>query len=414
MTEAAKSRTEGGSALTALLRSGLGAIVIAWKARFFSGKPVPGSPDPERGLSTEIERQAEILRAALAASPDPHFLFDHEFRVTYANPAAARIAPDALTGPFQPRLKTAFTSGEPITGEIDFDNRRYDYRLVPLPRMAGETVAVLALLRDITDHAATEQKLRQALDETEKARALAEQANQAKSRFLAAASHDLRQPLQATRLFLEVLGHRMSNNEGRDVLDRAKEALAGCDDLLKTLLDLSTLQADTVKLDIRKVPLDILFSRLLDECSPMADNKGLQLRVVPSGQVVRSDPIMLQRMLRNLLNNAIRYTSRGSVLLGCRRQGRNLLICIVDTGCGIAENLQELIFEEFYQVANRARNRTEGLGLGLSIVRRQALLLKHGLLVRSHVGRGSCFAVSVPLADDDAALKDTAIKDTAR
>jgi hypothetical protein len=153
------------------------------------------------------------------------------------------------------------------------------------------------------------------------------------------------------------------------------EALSGSDELLKTLLDLSTLEAGIVTTEIRDLSLETLFARLLDECAPMALAKGLDLRVVPSGLIVRSDPVILQRMIRNLLNNAIRYTSTGKVLLGCRRRGCHVLIAVVDTGCGIPPGQEDLIFEEFYQVGNSGRSRAEGLGLGLSIVRRQARLL---------------------------------------
>jgi CheY-like chemotaxis protein len=248
----------------------------------------------------------------------------------------------------------------------------------------------------VTDRAATEERLRQALAETERARRSAEQADQAKSRFLAAASHDLRQPLQATRLFLEVLARRLHDHDGREILEHAMDALAGGDDLLKSLLDLSALQSETVRLDVRAVAIQPLFGRLLAECAPLAAAKGLRLRSVSGAAVVSSDPVMLRRMLRNLLSNAIRYTSQGSVLLGCRRRGPDVLISVVDTGCGIAEGERDLIFEEFYQAGGRTRRSVEGLGLGLAIVRRQAALLGHRLDLKSRPGHGSTFSVVVP------------------
>ncbi|WP_142850124.1 ATP-binding protein [Telmatospirillum sp. J64-1] len=228
----------------------------------------------------------------------------------------------------------------------------------------------------------------------------AQRAQEAKSRFLAAASHDLRQPLQATRLFLDVLMLRQKDEKLREVTERAVEALEGANSLLNTLLDVSTLEAGIVKPEIRDLPVNQILIALARDCAPEAMAVGLRLSMVPCSAVVRSDPVLLQRMVRNLVVNAIRYTGEGRILLGCRRRGDRLSIEVWDTGPGIPEDRLNLIFEDFYQIGNPERDRRKGLGLGLSIVQRTGELLGHRIWVRSRLGKGSAFGVVVPVVGE--------------
>ncbi len=253
----------------------------------------------------------------------------------------------------------------------------------------GRPVRGSGINMDVTERRRAEQALRRAKE-------AAERASAAKSRFLAAASHDLRQPLQALDLQRAVLARRVADPE---VLQTVRELGLSVDvmrNTLDALLDLSQLETGAMRAEVGEFRLDELFRRIVSEFRGLAAERGLELRVVPSGTVVRSDPRLLERVLQNLVSNAVKYTRAGKVLLGGRRRGGLLRVEVWDTGIGIAPDQLEAIFEEFYQVANPARERRFGHGLGLSIVRAAAELLGHRLDVRSRAGRGSVFAVEVP------------------
>ncbi|NVD40447.1 response regulator [Ensifer sp. HO-A22] len=231
----------------------------------------------------------------------------------------------------------------------------------------------------------------------------AQAADRAKTRFLAAASHDLRQPIHALSLLvstLAILGQRgnVASGDARDLAARAKSAVGNLSGLLNALLDISRLDAGIVTIANETVALRDLFRDLRDEFAAEATERGVQLRVVGSDLLVDSDPMMLRRILNNLLSNAFRYTKTGSILLGCRRRGNFVEIQVLDTGCGIPADQQAMVFEEFVQLQNPARDRTQGLGLGLAIVRRTAELLQHPLRLVSVPGRGSMFSITVPKA----------------
>ncbi len=227
---------------------------------------------------------------------------------------------------------------------------------------------------------------------------LLEAASKAKSRFLAAASHDLRQPLAALMIFLDLLESERLSVKGKDILDHAQQSTASLRNLLDALLDISKFDAGVIKPDFRTILIRDLFDELGNEFMPLAERKGISLRFVPSGAAVRSDPNLLSQILRNLIANAIRYTKSGRVLVGCRHRAGMLAIEVHDTGIGIPENQLPKIFDEFYQVGNAERDRQQGLGLGLSIVDRAARLLGHSVTVRSRLGKGSSFGLIVPLA----------------
>lgn len=226
----------------------------------------------------------------------------------------------------------------------------------------------------------------------------AERANLSKTRFLAAASHDLLQPLNAARLSISVLSAMQTSGEARTLASQIDQSLQTIEDLIKTLLDISKLDAGVVKPDMKDFPLDEVLSVLEASFSPQAAAKGLKLKVRRCGLMVRSDPMLLLRVLQNLVSNALRYTEAGGVLVGVRRRGEHCLIDVVDTGSGISEDERETIFEEFYRGAAAAGGSHAGLGLGLSIVQRTALTLGHSLFVKSELGKGSTFRLQVEYA----------------
>ncbi|HXQ52174.1 MAG TPA: chemotaxis protein CheB [Stellaceae bacterium] len=250
---------------------------------------------------------------------------------------------------------------------------------------------ILLAIDDVTER-------NRAAELVEAAKLQAEQANLGKSRFLAAASHDLRQPLQTISLLQGLLASKVKDEGALKLVARLDETLTAMSGMLNTLLDINQLEAGIVRAETVSFPVTDLIERLRAEFSYHAASQRLGWRVVSSRLAVHSDPRLLEQMLRNLLANAMKYTLRGKVLLGCRRRGDKLRIEIWDTGPGIPEGQLRRIFEEFHQLDNPARERTRGLGLGLAIVQRLADLLGHRIDVRSHPGKGSVFAVEVPLA----------------
>ena len=263
-----------------------------------------------------------------------------------------------------------------------------DIRLSPIE--VGGRALISASIRDVSRQKAQEQEL-------QRARREAELASQSKSRFLAVASHDLRQPVQAAVNYLYVL-RRQLGSEGREVAEKLQRALDTHCEQLDRLLDVSKLDAGRVRPEPTQIPLEQVFQRLGNELGPAAEAKGLELRIVPSSLSVTTDPLLLNQILVNLLSNAIRFTEQGRIVLGCRRSGAEVRIQVIDTGVGIPEDQLEHVFAEFYQVETTTPARRRGLGLGLSIVARLSELLDHPVTVRSELGRGSTFEVRVARA----------------
>ena len=228
----------------------------------------------------------------------------------------------------------------------------------------------------------------------------AETATLAKSRFLAAASHDLRQPIHALGMFVARLAQLPHDRETRHLIANLEASVRAMQDLLDALLDISRLDADAVRVHPQAFPLAQLFEQLRGALLPVANDKGLRLRLRSTAAWVMSDPTLLHRILLNLVSNALRYTGQGGVLVGCRRSrgGSHVWIEVWDTGVGIASEHQQDIFREFYQIGNPERDRSKGLGLGLNIVDRTARLLGHSLQLCSIPGRGTRFRLEVPLA----------------
>jgi len=275
---------------------------------------------------------------------------------------------------------------------------RHPYSTAFFVVVAMVDVGIISALRAAIAHAgrlnARLQRAQVAL-ETEKQKA--EQANLSKSRFLAAASHDLGQPLQSIVLIQERLHQRASEPRLRSLVGNLGVAVTAMSEMLDTLLQVNQLESGVVTPKIRDFPIGDLLDRVAAELRYHAEAKGLDLRLVRCARRVRSDPKLLEQILRNLLSNAVKYTARGKVLVGCRRHGAALRIEVLDTGIGIAADQLEVIFEEFHQLDNPGRDRRLGLGLGLSIVERLSKLLGHRLVVRSNLHQGSCFSVEAPL-----------------
>jgi Na+/proline symporter/signal transduction histidine kinase/ActR/RegA family two-component response regulator len=232
--------------------------------------------------------------------------------------------------------------------------------------------------------------------ELARAKSAAEEANISKTRFLAAASHDILQPLNAARLYVTSLVERQQRGDDATLFANVDASLEAVEEILAALLDISRLDSGVMRPEISAFPMDELMRRLEVEFAPLARERGLQLMFVSSSLVVKSDRRLLRRLLQNLVSNAIKYTRAGKVLVGCRRRGNKLRIDIYDTGIGIPRSKQQAIFREFHRLDEGAKV-ARGVGLGLSIVERIARVLEHEVEVVSEVGRGSHFSVQVPL-----------------
>ncbi len=234
----------------------------------------------------------------------------------------------------------------------------------------------------------------------------ARRANASKTRFVAAASHDLLQPLSAAKLFVSHLEEQATDETARSTAAKAVSALASVEEIIEALLDISKLNSGQAGMRVQEVPLGRILTSLRTELTPLAEAKGLRLKVLESGHVVRSDPVFLRRILQNLVINAIRYTRRGRVLVGARRAGAETRIEVHDTGPGIAPDDRAAIFQEFRQLGPSASG-AKGLGLGLTIVERACKMLDHRLDLRSTVGEGSCFSIALDRVRFDSGVAAT-------
>jgi PAS domain S-box-containing protein len=228
-----------------------------------------------------------------------------------------------------------------------------------------------------------------ALEARERAMAAA----QAKSRFFAAASHDLRQPIQALRFFLDVLDARLGHTEHQPIMEQLSQALTSTEDILASFVDIARIDSGAIVPRFDRVALADVLTPLVEQLAAQAAAKGLALRYVRLDRQVETDPTLLRRIVQNLIENAVKYTLAGKILVGCRRRGQALVIEVWDTGPGIEKQHRQRIWDEFYQVDNPARTRSGGLGLGLSIVQKLATALGHRLELKSEVGKGSVFRV---------------------
>ena len=258
--------------------------------------------------------------------------------------------------------RSVIHDGIPVEREIEGQTGCwYLRRILPYRSATQKAEGVVIMFTDITDR-------KRITVDLDVARRAAEQANMAKSRFLAAASHDIRQPLQTLALLQAALAKTVESGPAQNLISRLDEALGTMTEILNSLLDINQIEAGTVHAAKTDFPINLLFDRMREEFTDHAQLKGLDLRIVRNSAWIDSDPRLLEQIIRNLVSNAIKYTSRGKILIGCHPQGTLLQIKVYDTGIGIADAELQAIFEEYHQIDNPARDRTRGLGLGLSIV----------------------------------------------
>ena len=268
----------------------------------------------------------------------------------------------------------------------------------------GEVGALAAGVNDMAEALEThrselEKRIREATADLAAKMDMAERANYAKSRFFAAASHDLRQPLHALSLFVAALKARNQQPEAQTLIDNIEASTAAMELLFNALLDISRLDAGTIEAHPVHFSLQKLLLDLEQQFGALAADKQLRLRFRPCDVTLYSDPLLIERILVNLIANAIRYTDDGGVLVACRRRGRMMRLSVIDTGRGIPPDQQESVFQEFVQLHNPARDRSKGLGLGLAIVSRLGRLLGHRVDLRSRPGHGSMFSIDIPCGD---------------
>ena len=362
------------------------------------------------------EREIEVARAYLdsiiATIRQPLVVLDEELRVISASSSFHRIfsvKPEDLIGrPLLaagdhldvPALREFLASiqarGTTITDqEVEMElpglgRRSFSMSARVLREEPSAKRKILVAIVDVTEVKREGKAL-------ELAKSEAERANVGKSRFLAAASHDLRQPLQTISLLQGMLEKRVRDEPTLKLVRRLDQTVNSMSSMLDKLLDINQLEAGIVRPAIIDFPIQRLLDELRTEFKYHTETNGLDWRVVSSSLTVRSDPRLLEQIMRNLLSNAVKYTTEGKLLLGCRRREDKLRIEVWDTGPGIPELELQAIFEEFHQLDNPARERSKGLGLGLAIVQRLADLLGHKIDVRSRLGAGSVFTIEVPL-----------------
>jgi two-component system CheB/CheR fusion protein len=363
-------------------------------------------------LQETLERHrttADDLQNVLYSTDVATIFLDTDFNIRFFTPATKAlfniIASDvgrpladlkslAPDGVLLSDARKVLETQAPIEREVEGQRGAWFMRrILPYRTLDKKTEGVVITFADVTERKST-------ADALSVARREAESASAAKSRFLAAASHDLRQPLQTLALLQGLLAKKVIGEREQKLVGRIDEALGAMTSMLNTLLDINQIEVGAVKVEAVVFPVSDMLDRLRSLLTYQAESVGLELNVMPCGLSVRSDPRLLEQIVRNLLSNALKYTQRGRVLVGCRRHAGKLRIEVWDTGLGIPASELEAIFEEYHQIDNPARERSRGLGLGLSIVKSLFDLLCHQIRVRSLPGKGSVFSVEVPMASD--------------
>jgi len=371
-------------------------------------------------LKNESERRRKLddrFEAALSVNPLVVFTLDSELRYTwvYNNQVAWRDKeilgkrPDEIfdeeTGPtIMEFFRSVLASGALRRRELTLRPKGalYDLHFVssakPIYSLDGQVIGLTGASFDITHEVKRREELALAREDAMLAKAEADRASLARSKFLAAASHDLRQPVQSLVLLIGVLKERLDATPLANVTDHMEKAVHALCLLLDSMLDISKLDAGVISPRLENVDLGALMSRLAAEYSLRAAEQKLRFIARPTSIRSLTDPLLLERVLRNLIENALRYTHAGGVLLACRRRGDMVRIDVIDTGVGISTNQLEAIYEEFHQAGNATKDRSQGLGLGLAIVRRIVTLLGGSDEVSSVLGKGSRFSVTLPIA----------------
>ncbi|MEM7489350.1 MAG: PAS-domain containing protein [Pseudomonadota bacterium] len=317
-----------------------------------------------------------------------------------------------FTGVIDARMLTAWAAQRAPRPALDFEvmgagDRAFTVFAQEMPDRGfvisfTDVTAERSATQAFRDLAATlERRVRDRTEELGDALEEARRANASKTRFMAAASHDLLQPLSAAKLFVGSLEERTRDPELGEIAGKALSALVSVEAIIGSLLDISKLDSGQAQFEVQDVPLATILDSLRIEMTPLAAARGLILRVAPSSMVVRSDPVVLRRVIQNLVSNAVRYTDGSDILLGVRRTGGAARIEVLDRGPGIAPDDQAVIFEEFRQLGPH-RSGASGVGLGLAIVERACGMLGHRLALDSVPGRGSRFSVAVPMAAEGA------------
>lgn len=369
-----------------------------------------------REINPRDESEA-YFRVFLESAPDAMIIADEDGKVTIVNGQAERMfgysRNEMLGKPIESLLPerlrekhvghrkkfAAQPALRPMGAGMDLVARRKDGAEFPVeislsPVATASATFVSTVIRDVTKRKAMEAEINAARQE-------AERANKANSAFLAAASHDLRQPVQALSLLNGALRRTVKDERALAMIESQQNSLTAMTNLLNSLLDISRLDAGKVTPEIEDFPMQRIIDRLSAEFARQAQHKGLEFEASNCTSLVRSDPNLLGEIIQNFVSNAIRYTDKGKVTLRCGKVDGYCRIDVEDTGVGIEEDQLEAIFQEFHQ-GRSAKSSKEGFGLGLAIVRRLADLLDHDVSVRSVPGRGSCFSVLLPIVDGDA------------
>ncbi len=365
-----------------------------------------------KALADRALRESERnFRLAMSAGQIVAFRLDREFRYTWVHSSKIGADTAAMIGQRLERqfeeetsgrllelYRTVWASTTPRRCDVSVRSpgvpheQHFDLIVEPVLDWQGRVEALACAAYEITDRV-------QAQRAAERARAEAERANEAKTRFLAAASHDLRQPIQAQRLLLHLLTRKVVDPSITPVLETMGEALDSTERMLGKLMEFAALESGKVTVGRQAFRLDEMVRRIAHEAIPEARKKGLDLRVRVRSCVTETDPVLLERILRNLVSNAIRYTSTGGILIALRRWRDQVVLAVYDTGSGVPADMRSVIFEEFRQLGNPERDRAKGMGLGLAIVTRTADLLGHRFDFHSREGRGSVFSVELPCLD---------------
>ena len=338
---------------------------------------------------------AEELHAITATLAREHSLHGYETRLRRRDGSHLDVLMNLLLKPGHEGLVEGFVAD--ITERKQAQQHLQQLNDELERRVAARTDELLEANRNLQQQITERKAIARALRD---ARDAAETANRSKDKYLAAASHDLLQPLNAARLLISTLRERQLPEAEQVLVERTHQALEGAEDLLTDLLDISRLDQAAVKPDVALYRLDELFGPLVSEFSSVADAEGLKLRAHIGDYAINTDLRLMTRILRNFLSNACRYTDEGKILLGARRRGSHLRLEVWDTGRGIAEDRLEAVFLEFNQLdVGRAADR-KGVGLGLAIVERIAKILGYRVHVRSWPGRGSMFSIEVPIGTE--------------
>jgi PAS domain S-box-containing protein len=406
------------------------------------GGSLPAAQAPRSFLSAKGAEDHELLRMFVQHTPAAVAMLDCDMRYLLVSDrwlADYGLGDRELVGlrhydvfpDIGDRWKEAHRrclAGETVRAEEDSFARRdgrtewLRWELVPWRAADGEIGGMLMLTEVITARKTAEQALQRSHEElewrvSERTEALqaakdeAERADALKSRFMAAASHDLRQPLQAAMAYVGVLAPKLSPAE-RTICESARQALDSMTEILDVLLDLSELATGAVRPQVRDFSVGELIERVLAGHRTQAETKGLTLRSEGPQCFARSDLRLVERVIDNLVSNAIRYTARGEVVVRCESGGDSLRVAVSDTGVGIPAEALDSVFEEYAQLDNPARDRRKGLGLGLSIVKQIATLLDLRIEVSSRPGSGSTFAIELPLGQPPATTSTTSPANT--